>query len=560
MNTSIRVKNITTKLTTLSDPWQGGLLFVSLIIGLPVIVIFASLIDPQWVLWQHLAETVLADYVVNTLILACSVGVGSLLIGTALAWVISRYQFYMRNLVQWLVLLPLAMPAYIIAYTYTGLLDFTGPLQAGLREWFGWSYGDYWFPEVRSLSGAIIMMVLVLYPYVYMLARTAFSEQSVSLQEASRSMGISQRKYFFKVALPLARPAIITGTALAMMEAFADYGTVQYFGVNTFTTGIFRTWFGLGNSIAATQLAAMLCSVVLILLVTEKWSRRKIRYFYQGQKQQHAALKPLSAKKAWLMLVLCLIPPLLGFFIPVGQLLMWAIITAEQNLDAGFVDLLLNSFLLASFAAILVVALALLFAYGKRLNHSRLMSVQVQVASMGYAIPGTVIAVGILLPLSWADKGINALLSELFNYTPGLILSGTAFALLLAYAVRFLSVALHNVDSGLARVTPNMDSAARSLGLKPLQVLTQIHVPLLRGSVISAMLLVFVDVLKELPATLILRPFNFNTLAVRSYEMASDERLMDAALPAVAIVAVGLIPVILLTRALDKSIYKVNNQ
>ena len=540
------------KLAALSDPWQGGLLFSSFLISLPVLVIYASLINPQVDLWQHLWETVLLDYVANSLILASSVGLGSLVIGTALAFCMTRYDFVGRGILQWLLLLPMAMPAYIIAYTYTGMLDFSGPVQTVLRETFGWSYGDYWFPEVRSLTGACVMMILVLYPYVYMLARTAFSEQAASLQEASRSMGVSATGHFFKVALPLARPAILTGTALAMMEAFADYGTVQYFGVNTFTTGIFRTWFGLGNGLAAAQLASLLCTFVLVLLVFEKWSRRRIQYFYQGQKQVASRRITLSMTKGISVFVVCCVVPLLGFIVPVIQLLDWAIDTAGQSFDDGFVQLMANSFMLAAAAALLVVVTALMFAYAKRLKASWLTSFQVQMASMGYAIPGTVIAIGVLLPLGWADRGLNQLTEQWFGVTPGLIFSGTIFALLLAYTVRFISVALHNVESGLGRITPNMDNAARSMGFSPMRVLGKVHIPLMRASVLSAMLLVFVDVLKELPATLILRPFNFNTLAVRSYEMASDERLADASLPAISIVLVSLIPVILLTRALDK--------
>ena len=552
MTTPSKIQTVKQKVAALSDPWQGGLLFFSFLISLPVLVIYTSLLDPQTELWQHLIDTVLTDYVVNSLILALSVGAGSLIIGTALAFCMTRYEFAGRGILKWLLLLPMAMPAYIIAYTYTGMLDFSGPLQSTLREAFDWSYGDYWFPEIRSLGGAILMMILVLYPYVYMLARTAFSEQAASLQEASRSMGISGFRHFWKVSLPLARPAILTGSALAMMEAFADYGTVQYFGVNTFTTGIFRTWFGLGNGIAAAQLASLLCTFVLVLLVFEKWSRRRIRYYYQGQKHVAQQRHALSAGSGGLVFSLCALVPVLGFVVPVIQLLDWAIQTFHHAFDDGFIGLMINSFMLAAVASLVVVATALLFAYAKRLKSNWLTSFQVQMASMGYAIPGTVIAIGVLLPLSWADRGLNELTESWWGVTPGLIFSGTLFALILAYTVRFISVALHNIESGLGRITPSMDNAARSMGLTPMKVLGRVHIPLMRASVLTAMLLVFVDVLKELPATLILRPFNFNTLAVRSYEMASDERLADASLPAISIVLVSLVPVILLTRALDK--------
>ena len=339
-----RVKNL---FRPLSDPWYSGLLFLGLLIALPVLAVFASVLDPQPELWQHLVDTVLADYVTHSLLLAFGVGAGCLLIGTTLAWVVSRYEFVGRGALQWLVLLPMAFPAYIIAYTYTGMLDFAGPVQTALRETFDWGYGDYWFPEIRSLGGAILMMVLVLYPYVYLLARTAFSEQSQNLFEASRSMGVHGRAFFFRVAFPLARPAILTGTALAMMEAFADYGTVQYFGVSTFTTGIFRTWFGLGNAPAAAQLSALLCTFVLVLLLLEKWSRRRVKYYQRSQKpSSHQRIK-LSKTNSIGLCVLVLSVPLFGFVLPFIQLASWAWAYGAGQLDQRFVSLMLNSFFLA---------------------------------------------------------------------------------------------------------------------------------------------------------------------------------------------------------------------
>uniref|UniRef100_A0A486XUX7 Ferric iron ABC transporter, permease protein n=1 Tax=Rheinheimera sp. BAL341 TaxID=1708203 RepID=A0A486XUX7_9GAMM len=531
------------------DIWRWAVLLPALLLALPVLVIFASVLTPQTEIWLHLRQTVLADYVINSLLLAAGTGVGALLLGTGSAWLVSQYQFFGRRVLQWLLLLPLAMPAYIIAYTYTGMLDFAGPLQTGLRELTGWRFGDYWFPEIRSLGGAILMLSLVLYPYVYMLARTAFSEQSASLFEASRTLGLTPRQHFWRVALPLARPALLTGTALAMMEAFADYGTVQYFGVTTFTTGIFRTWFGMGSQLAAAQLAAMLTSFVLILLLLERWSRRKIRYYHQGQRSQGTALRQTSAGRQLVILLLCSLPVWFGFIIPAAQLFNWALSNYQVTLNQQFASLVWNSFTLAAMAAVLAVLLALLFAYGKRLRRDIVVQVPVRLASLGYAVPGTVIAIGVMLPLAYLDGRIDALAEQWFGIRTGLIFSGTLFALLLAYSVRFLAVSLHSVETGLERIKPSMDNAARSLGYRPLQVLQKVHVPLLRSSVLTALLLVFVDVLKELPATLILRPFNFNTLAVRTYELASDERLADAALPALAIVLVSLLPVMLLARA-----------
>ncbi|MDX5405547.1 MAG: iron ABC transporter permease [Chromatiaceae bacterium] len=531
------------------DIWCWAVLLPALLLALPVLVIFASLLQPETEIWQHLRQTVLADYVVNSLLLAGGTGIGAILLGTGSAWLISQYQFVGRRLLQWMLLLPLAMPAYIIAYTYTGLLDFAGPLQSYIRELTGWRYGDYWFPQIRFLGGAIVMLSLVLYPYVYMLARTAFSDQSASLFEASRTLGLTPRQHFWRVALPLARPAILTGTALAMMEAFADYGTVQYFGVTTFTTGIFRTWFGMGSQAGAAQLAALLTGFVLVLLLLEQWSRRKIRYYHQGQRSQPTALRRVGVGRQMLLLLLCCLPVLFGFVVPAIQLSSWALSNYQVTFNQQFITLVWNSFSLAALAAVVTVLLALLFAYGKRLRRDVLVQAPVRLAALGYAVPGTVIAIGVMIPLAYLDGRIDTLAEQWFGMRTGLILSGTLFALVLAYSVRFLAVSLHSVEAGLQRIKPSMDDAARSLGFSPLGVLKNVHVPLLRTSVLTALLLVFVDVLKELPATLILRPFNFNTLAVRTYELASDERLADAALPALAIVLVSLLPVILLARS-----------
>lgn len=534
------------------NPWFIGITLACLVLVMPLVLVFASLFFPQLDVWQHLYSTVLSDYIINSLGLAFGVGGLVIFIGTPLAWCLAKYEFVGRKQLQWLVLLPMAMPAYIIAYTYTGMLDFAGPVQTLLRETFEWQVGDYYFPEIRTLSGAILMLSLVLYPYVYMLARTAFRDQPASLEEVALSLGVSTKAYLVKVMLPLARPAILMGAALAMMEAFADYGTVQYFGLSTFTTGIFRTWFGLGNGLAAAQLAAMLTTFVMFLLVIEYLSRRKIRYYYQGQQGRKKDRLVLTGTKAVWVPMMCFIPVLLGFILPMSQLLSWAWLTFSTQLTSEFWTLLWNSFYLAAIAAITAVTLAILFAYGKRLNPFKPIQILVGAVSLGYAVPGTVIAIGAMISLSWLDIKLNAFTEHWFDVSVGLVLSGSLFALVLVYSSRFLAVALHNIQTGLARVKPSMDDAARSLGNTPLQVLKRIHIPLMKTSVLSALLLVFVDVLKELPATLILRPFNFNTLAVRAFELASDERLMDAALPALAIVFVGIVPVVLLTKLMDK--------
>ncbi|AWL12340.1 putative sulfate transport system permease protein cysT [Saliniradius amylolyticus] len=535
----------------LTDGWRIAVWVPAFVLALPVLVVLSSVADPQWQLWQHLTDTVLSSYVVNSLLLALGVGLGTMTIGTGLAWLCHHFEFPGRRQFEWLLLLPMAMPAYIIAYSYTGFLDFAGPVQSLLRSLFDWQYGDYYFPEIRSLGGAIVMLTLVLYPYVFMLARNGFREQSLSLYEVSQALGMGPVATFFKVAVPMARPAILTGVALAMMEAFADYGTVQYFGVSTFTTGIFRTWFGMGNSVGAAQLAALLTGFVFILLILEKYSRRKIRYYYQGHKQITARRQRVRGAWAGFLFACCALPLTLGFILPVLMLSHWVFYTGFEQFDSEFIGLMGNSFLLAGVTAMVVLLLALLFSYGKRLRPNSRIRWPINTASLGYAVPGTVIAVGCLLPLSWLDHRIHGLMASWFGIQTGLIFSGTLFALVLAYSIRFLAVSLHQIDTGLERIRPSMDQAGRSLGLSPIGILKRIHLPILRPSVLAALLLVFVDVLKELPATLILRPFNFDTLAVKAYELASDERLADAALPSLAILVVGVLPVIWLSRAIE---------
>lgn len=534
-------------------PYPAFIFVLAVALSMPVAVVLAHVFVPSGDIWQHLSSTVLPDYIRNSLLLMFGVAIGTLLIGVTAAWLTTMCQFPGRSVFEWALLLPMAMPAYIIAYTYTGMLDFAGPLQTSLREWFGWQYGDYWFPQIRSLNGAVAMLTLVLYPYVYLLSRAAFLNQSICVLDVSRTLGNGPWKTFWKVALPLARPAIIAGLSLALMETLADYGTVQFFGVSTFTTGIFRTWFGMGSAAAAAQLAAGLMVFVFALILIERYSRRKARYHHTSRRHQDLRRFQLTGGRAFLALLFCLFILGLGFLLPAFQLLSWTINVADTVIDAEFLRLLVNSLSLAAFAAILALILALVMAYAQRLYPGKLVSGAVRVAGMGYAVPGAVIAVGVMIPFAWIDNTIDDLARSQFNYSTGLLLSGTLVAVTFAYLTRFLAVSLQTVDSGLTRITHSMDEAGRSFGFRPLQILRQIHIPMLSASLMTALLLVFVDVLKELPATLILRPFNFNTLAVKAYELASDERLAEAAPAALAIVIVGIIPVILLSKTITRS-------
>lgn len=533
--------------------WGTGVLLTALLLAIPVLVVLGYLFEPAGEVWRHLAQTVLKDYLINSLLLMVGVAVGVLVLGVSTAWLTSMCQFPGRALFEWALLLPMAIPAYIIAYTYTGLFDFTGPVQTSLRDWTGWGYGDYWFPEIRSLEGAALMLSLVLYPYVYLLTRAAFLGQSICVLDVSRTLGNGPWRSFFTVALPLARPAIVAGLSLALMETLADYGTVQYFGVSTFTTGIFRTWFGLNNAAAAAQLSAMLLLVVFTLIILERQSRRQARYHHTTQRHQALTRFQLNWRQAAFAFLICSGALFFGFLLPAGQLLWWALTTAEESLDKGFLILIGHSLMLAGAAAVLALLLALFLGYGRRLHGSWPVTLAVRVAGMGYAIPGTVIAVGVVIPFAAFDNALDSWMRERFDWSTGLLLSGTLVALLFAYLVRFLAVSLQTVEAGLGKIRPTLDEVARSLGTGSGEIVRRIHIPMLRGSLLTALLLVFVDVLKELPATLILRPFNYNTLAVRAYELASDERLADASYAALAIVLAGILPVVLLSRSITRS-------
>ncbi|MSO66169.1 MAG: iron ABC transporter permease [Alphaproteobacteria bacterium] len=529
--------------------WPLAAMAVAGLISVPILVVFASLALPASPAWQHLADTVLGRYVANSVWLAVAVGSGTLVLGTAAAWFVTMCQFPGRRLFEWALVTPMALPAYVIAYTYTSLLDVAGPIQVAIRATFRLAVADYWFPEIRSLPGAAVMMTLVFYPYVYLLARAAFVEQSVCVLEASRTLGCGPWKSFFAVALPLARPAIAIGVALALMEALNDFGTVQYFGVDTLTTGIFRTWFGMGEPQVAAQLAAILAFAVFVLIGLERWSRLERRTFHATTRYRPLPRLALRGSKAGAVSALCAALVGLGFVLPVAALVAGAAIGARRMVDARFLTEAANSVVLALIAAVVCAALGLVVAYGRRLWPRAVTGIAAQIASSGYAFPGAVIAVGILVPFAWIDQRIDGMARDLFGVGTGLILSGTIVAVTFSYVVRFMAVAHGSLESGLARITPSMDGAARTLGCNVGQTLARIHAPLMRGSVLTAMLLVFVETVKELPATIIMRPFDFDTLAIRVYQLAVDERLADAGPPALAIVLAGLIPVVLLSRA-----------
>ncbi|WP_316433529.1 iron ABC transporter permease [Leptolyngbya sp. NK1-12] len=534
--------------------WTLGVALIALLIATPLLVVLSSIFADTGAVWQHLTSTVLPRYIGNSLLLVLGVSLGTGLIGVSTAWLVTMCRFPGSRMMQWALLLPLAVPAYILAYVYTELLEFYGPVQTSLRAIFGWtSVQDYWFPSIRSMGGAIAMLSLVLYPYVYLLVRVAFLEQSICTLEASRSLGCGPWRSFLRVALPLARPAAVAGLALVMMETLNDYGTVQFFAVDTFSVGIYRTWFNMGERVAASQLAACLLVFVLLVLLLEQWSRQQTRYYQSTSRYQAASPYQLQGGRAILAMLACGLPMLLGFLVPALVLLQMATARITERFGERFWILARNSLTLALLTAAIGLVLSLILAYGLRLRPSNLMTLSVRTAAIGYAVPGSVIAVGVLIPMGLLDNAIDAWMRSTFGISTGLLLSGTIAALVFAYLVRFLAVAFSTVESSLIRIKPNLDDAAHSLGHGSTQTLLRIHVPLMTGGLLTAMILVFVDVMKELPATLIVRPFNFDTLAVEVYRLAADERLAEAAAPALAIVGVGILPVILLSWQIARS-------
>ena len=528
--------------------WSASALVVVALTALPLVVILFGVFGRRSEMWGHLVDTVLPVYVGNSAILMLGVGGLSLVIGLAPAWLVSAYDFPGRRTFEWALVLPLAIPTYIIAYTYAGVFEYDNLIPSALSA--VWPGMEVWRirSAVMSREGAMVMMALVLYPYVYVIARASFLRQSGTVLEMARTLGRSPWDTFFRVVLPMSRPAVAGGLTLVLMEVLNDYGAVKYFGIPTFTTGIFRAWFPLNDPIAAMRLSGILLLFVFTLIIFERIQRGRARFDDGARGYRPAIRRSLSGRARWLAASVCLLPLALGFLVPVSQLAAWAGRAGAGALDARFVRLILNSFSLALTAALIAVLGALLIGYAARLSPTPLLRLASKVAVLGYSIPGAVVAVGVFLPFVWMDRRLNAFMTAAFGAPTGLLLSGTLVALIFAYVVRFLAVALNPIESGFKRLCGNLDDTSRSLGVPPLKTLWKVDLPLLRGTLISAALLVFVDVLKELPLTLILRPFNFDTLATRAFQLATDEQLARSAVPALLIIVVGLVPVIVLNK------------
>lgn len=520
----------------------------------PVIAIAWLALSPVENIWPHLVSTSLPRYLLNTAILMVGVGIVVFIIGTTTAYVVSTYDFPFRGFFEWLLLLPLAIPAYVIAYIYTDLLEFAGPIQSLLRDIFGWQLaGDYWFPEVRSVGGAILLMGLVLYPYVYLMARASFLEQSPHLIDVSRLMGRSQIKTFLFVSLPIARPGIAIGIALALMETLNDFGTVDFFAIQTLTVGVFDVWLNMNNLGGAAQIAMVMLSFVLLLLGLEYTGRKRIGFYQSSGRFSHREKVKLSGAPRWLAFTTCFLPILAGFLIPMSILSEYAIKYFEQSWTKDFREYTLNSLFVSAAAAMICIIIAIIISYAKRIEGNQWLVKASRLSSVGYAVPGAVLAVGVVVTFGTFDNALDSFFKNHFGLSTGLLLSGTTFALIFTYVVRFLAISVGSVESSFTKVSKSIDMAARTLGHSPLRTLRLYHIPLIKSGIFTAALIVFVDCMKELPATLLLRPFNFETLATHVYLFASEELIEQSALGALFIVLTGLIPVIVLSRTITYS-------
>ena len=516
---------------------------------MPILSVIWIALHPTENIWGHMLATSLPRYASNTAVVMLSVGLSSALVGTLTAWLVVMYAFPGKRVLEWALLCPLAVPGYLGAYALVDFLEYAGPVQTGLRGMFGWvDARDYYFPDIRSRYGAIFVLTASLYPYVYLLARAGFREQSGSAHEVARALGAGAWRRFWAIGVPLARPAIAAGTAIVMMETVNDFGTVDFFGVQTLTTGIFSVWLEAGNAGGAAQIACVILAMILVLVALEKVSRRNSKFYRMARGEKAPPVLALHGLQGWGAMVVCAVPVLAGFVMPVAVLAHHALTRPERWLAPGLGQALVNTVSVGAGAAGLTVLAALFLVYGARLSRRELPRLLLPVTTIGYAAPGAVLAVGLLIPLAAFDNALADTVLALTGSDPGLMLTGGAAVIVYAYAVRFFAIAEGATDAAMGRVAPSLPLAARALGQTPGGTLRRIYAPLIRGSVATALLLVFVDCVKELPATLLLRPFNFNTLATRAHEQATLEKIADAAPSAILIIGVSLLAVALVAR------------
>ncbi|KDM92707.1 ABC transporter permease [Photobacterium galatheae] len=529
--------------------WTFGVLLV-----IPILAIFYTAIGASDELFSHLMDTVMGAYTLNTLGLVFGTSLLAAVFGLPSAWLMAMCRLPGEKWLQWALVLPLAMPGYIIGYIYTDWLDYAGPVQILLRDWFGWqSYQDYWFPDIRTLGGACLVLALVLYPYIYLLARTAFMEQSASLLQSARLLRCSPLESFRRISLPLARPSIAVGLSLIAMETLGDFGTVSYFAVHSLTTAVYDTWLGYSNLNAAAKISALMLLAIFLLISAERFSRRRQKLFQQHNGPNEDVRYLLSGWKKALALIWCWGLIGFAFVLPFLQLVYYAWHYFAQSWTAEFREYSINSLMVSGSAALLAVVVALLVNFYHRLDGRPVSLAPMRMSAMGYAVPGTVLAIGVMIPLTSADHLINDFTRAMDWGRPGLVLSGTMFAMIFAFVVRFGAVAVGSVESSLAKISPSLDMAAKTMGCASVPMLRRVHLPLIRRGCLIAGLLVFIESMKELNAALLLRPFNFETLATYVFNYASDEQLELAALPAILLVFVGLIPLVVVNRSLEQS-------
>ncbi|MBY7798667.1 iron ABC transporter permease [Vibrio fluvialis] len=533
--------------------WKTSSVALATLLVLPILAIFVTAIGQTDDVFAHLMSTVMPTYAFNTVVLTLSVMVLALLFGIPSAWLMAMCRLPGEKVLQWALVLPLAIPGYIVGYIFTGWFDYAGPIQVWLRAQTGWMAGEYYFPDIRSLAGASIVLALVLYPYVYLMCRAAFMEQNVSLLQSARLLKCSPWESFRRISLPLVRPSIAVALSLVAMETVGDFGTVSYFAVNTLTTAVYDTWMNYSNLTAAAKISAVMLVIVLLLLSAERYSRRRQK-LYQSQFNSHEDFRyALRGWKKWLALLWCWGLVCVAFIFPLLQLLSYAYTYFEQSWTAEFREYALNSLQVSLSAAVIGVAVALVVNFYSRLKSNRVSVALMRLSSMGYAVPGTVLAIGVMVPVLTLDHAVNDVAKAMQWGRPGLIFSGTMFAIIFALIVRFSAVAIGSIESSLNKISPSLDMAARTMGCQANAMLWRVLLPLVRRGALIAGLLVFIESMKELNAALLLRPFNFETLATYVYNYASDEHLELAALPAVLLVLVGLIPLVVVNRSLEQN-------
>ena len=526
--------------------WRLIPFLAATLVLIPIGVVLSALLGPSSDIWRHLVENTLPLLLVNTFWLALGVLIGTGVLGISLAWITAIYEFPGRRFFTWALLLPLAMPAYVTAFVALGLFDFTGPVQTTLRNWL--ESDLHWFPDIRSRTGVIIVMTLAFYPYVYLLARNAFLSQGKRSLEVAQSLGFSQRNGFYNVSLPMARPWIAGGLMLVLMETLADFGTVAVFNYDTFTTAIYKAWFSLFSLSAASQLASLLIIIVFVIIVLEQHFRWRMRYA-ENRKSQRAVRIPLTGWQKWLVLGFVVTVWFCAFLLPLLQLLHWAIqsIAADFDFDRYF-EFLFHSLSLSAMAALITCSVVTMIVYAARRFPGTAMSFSVRTSTIGYALPGTVLAIGIYIPLVWLDDRLSELALLFFRIETGMLIQGTVLIMLLAYLIRFMAVSHYPIHGAMQRITPSIEEAAMGMGLHGWAMLRKIHFPILKSGIFTGATLVFVDVMKEMPITLMTRPFGWDTLAVRVYQLTSEGAWEQAAVPAVTLVLAGLLPIVFFMR------------